>query len=69
MVLACAGLSYVAAVVSGYLAVVSPLFHTGSAAVEALGVAAVLAAVAAGVLALDVVLARRRPARAGIAAI
>jgi len=67
--MACAGLSYVSAVVAGYLAAVSPLFHTGAAAIDSLAVAALFAAAASTLFVVDLVLARRRPARPRIAAI
>ena len=51
--LVCAAMSYIAAVVAGYLALVAPLFHTGGAAQASLTVAAALAGAAAALLALD----------------
>jgi len=56
------GLSYLSAVVSGYLAVVSPVLHTGLAALDAIRAAAVLAIFCGLLLGVDALLARRRRA-------
>jgi hypothetical protein len=62
VVLAFAGLSYLSAVVSGYLAVVSPLFHTELAALDALAAAVALALACGALFAVDALLERRRRA-------
>jgi hypothetical protein len=56
-------LSYLSAVASGYLAITAPLFHTGPAALAALGTSGGLGIVSAALLAIDAVLGRRRPSR------
>ena len=60
--MACGGLSYLCAVISGYLAAVAPVFHTGLAALDALQMAGGLAVACGALLGLDTLLARRRRA-------